>query len=301
MKKILITGSSGFLGSKIYNYFRNHKYKTLRLDRSSEVDFCCDLSTEIPNLDKDFDLVIHCAGKAHITPKTVDEKQEFYNVNFEGTKNLLKGFRINGTPKYFIFISSVSVYGLSKGDFISETYPLLANDSYGKSKIKAEEVIKDWSKKNKVKYTILRLPLLVGKNPPGNLASMIKALNKGYYFNIGGGKARRSMIVVNDVIKFILLIYNKGGTYNLTDGVHPSYYELSFVFNKFNNKNPPLNMPLIIAKMVAKIGDLIQIIPINTLKLGKLTSTLTFDDSKSRKVVNFKAQSVLDFLKKNKI
>ena len=60
-------------------------------------------------------------------------------------------------------------------------------------------------------------------------------------------------------------------------------------------------MPLIIAKMVAKIGDLIQIIPINTLKLGKLTSTLTFDDSKSRKVVNFKAQSVLDFLKKNKI
>ena len=39
MKKILITGSSGFLGSKIYNYFSNHKYKTLKLDRSSEVDF----------------------------------------------------------------------------------------------------------------------------------------------------------------------------------------------------------------------------------------------------------------------
>jgi hypothetical protein len=41
----------------------------------------------------------------------------------------------------------------------------------------------------------LVLPLLVGENPRGNLGVMMRAIDKGYYFNIGGGKARKSMVL----------------------------------------------------------------------------------------------------------
>lgn len=295
MNKInILTGSSGFLGKSI---LKNSNIDFLTLGRTKNSDIVNDLVINIPNL-KNINLIIHCAGLAHFTPNNNEDEKLFYNTNVVGVKNLLSAFSINNLPRKFVLISSVSVYGLIQGESINEATPLLAKDSYGKSKIEAEQIVKNWCKEHNVKYTILRLPLVLGYNPPGNLGSMIKAIKKGYYFNIAGGNAKKSMVLASDVAKFILNAAEVGGTFNLTDGKHPTFIELSKNISLQIGKSFIPNMPLFIANVLAKIGDILgNAFPINSNKLSKITSTLTFDDSKARMAFGWNPTSVLDGFK----
>lgn len=263
------------------NNFENISVIT-KLGRSDNNDIICDLSSHKPIfIQQSFDIVIHASGLAHeVIFKNNYNKHLLVNVT--GTKNLLEGLT-KVKIKKFVFISSVSVYGLIEGLNIKESSPLLANDLYGISKIKAEKIIKKWCTKHNVICTILRLPLIVGANPPGNLNLMIKGIQKGYYFNISGGNAKKSMVLASDISKFILKAAEVGGTYNLTDGMHPSFNELSKYISQHFGKSFVPNMPLFIANVLAKIGDILgNTFPINSNKLSKITSTLTFDDSKAR-------------------
>lgn len=297
---ILLTGANGFLGQIIINKL-SKDINFFTLSRTCG-DYKVTLEKETPNFKQKNDIVIHAAGKAHSIPRTEIEKKQFHEVNVLGTLNLLKGLEKIGVPKQFVFISSVSVYGQEIGIMISEAHPLQAKDSYGLSKIEAENLIIKWCDKHNVICTILRLPLLVGKNPPGNLGAMLRALNSGYYFNIGGGKARKSMVLAADVASFILFVAPVGGIYNLTDGFNPTFYELSTVIAERKNKRKSLNLPLSIAKLMGYFGDLLgENAPINSLKVKKITSDLTFDDSKARKSLNWNPASVLEYLKKNTI
>lgn len=296
---ILVTGANGFLGKHILKELDNSNISTLA--RSSG-DLKISLEKEIPNFDFFFEVVIHAAGKAHSLPKTEAEKNQFHQVNVIGTQNLLKGLENSILPKKFVFISSVSVYGQEIGENIDEKFPLGATDPYGLSKIEAEILVQDWCNKNQIICTILRLPLLVGKNPPGNLGAMIKAIEKGFYFNIDGGIAKKSMVLAEDVAAFIPKVATIGGIYNLTDGVHPDFKELSIALSKQKKKKTPLNMPLFITKLIGYVGDVIgDKAPINSLKIKKITSDLTFDDSKARELLGWKPQSVLEYLKNNSL
>lgn len=298
--EILLTGANSFLGRSIVNEL-NSDHNISSLSRSSG-NYKVSLENEIPNFNKKFDLVIHAAGKAHSVPKTAFEKKQFHDINVLGTQNLLKGIEKIGLPKQFVFISSVAVYGKESGKNINEEVPLLAKDAYGLSKIRAEKMVIEWCSKHNVICTILRLPLLVGKNPPGNLGDMLIAINKGYYFNIGGGEARKSMVLAQDVAVFIPKIALVGGVYNLTDGVHPNFKELSAALMQTKNKSKLLNLPIFLAKILGHIGDVLgEKAPINSLKLKKITSDLVFDDAKARNKFGWKPQEVLEYLKNNNI
>lgn len=293
---VLLTGSSGFLGSSIVRELSNKQISFLTIGKNIKSDIICDLSIKVPIINLCyFDLVVHAAGKAHFIPKTGLGKIQFYNDNINITQNLLKGLEIAGYPKQFVFISSVAVYGRFTGDNILENHRLEAIDPYGSSKIKSEEIVLEWCKKNNVICTILRLPLLVGNNPPGNLGAMIKGVKRGYYFNVGGGKAKKSMVLVEDVAKVILDVAKIGGIYNLTDGYHPSFSELSYYISIQLGKRKPMNVSNWLAVFVAKVGDLIgRNAPLNTSKLKKITSDLTFDDSKARNAFGWNPSYVLE-------
>jgi nucleoside-diphosphate-sugar epimerase len=297
---ILLTGANGFLGNAILKTLkRNHQILSLSRN-SGEYQVCLD--KQLPSFYHSFDLVIHAAGKAHSVPRTEEEKKQFHEVNVNGTKNLLKGLENIQMPKQFVFISSVSVYGQEFGIGINEEHRLEATDAYGLSKIEAELLVMEWCEKHKVACTILRLPLLVGENPPGNLGAMIKAIDKGYYFNVGGGKARKSMVLSEDVAAFIPKVATIGGTYNLTDGAHPHFYELSVAISKQKNKKKSYNLPLFMAKMIGIIGDILgDKAPINSLKIKKITSDLTFDDTKAREIAGWNPHRVLEYFERNEI
>jgi nucleoside-diphosphate-sugar epimerase len=291
---ILITGANGFLGKIIRNVLNNNNIITL--SRTNSI-LKFDLSNSIPLIDTHIDLVIHSAGKAHLSPISNDEILSFHTTNVIGTKNLLNGM-VAKPPKQFVFISSVSVYGLITGQNVKESTTLQARDPYGRSKIEAEEVVKKWCYEHNVICTILRLPLLVGENPPGNLGAMIRGIKIGYYFNIAGGNAKKSMVLATDVAKFILKAAEIGGTYNLTDGHHPTFNELSKNIASKMGKSYVPNLPKLFAYLLAKFGDhLGNKFPINSDKFLKITSTLTFDDTKARIAFGWNPSSVLDSFK----
>lgn len=294
---ILLTGASGFLGGYIYNTLID-RFEIDTISRSGST-FDVDLSFASPQLGKNYDLIIHNAGKAHMVPKTVEERNSFFKINVNGTKNLLIALEQNQTlPQSFIFISTVATYGVDVGENINEETPLKASDPYGRSKIEAEQIILDWCSRNNVICTILRLPLIAGANPPGNLKSLVNGIDKGYYFNIAGGKAQKSIVLAMDVANILPVVSKIGGIYNLTDGYHPTFAELASSIAHQLGRPMPFNMPYSIANFIAKIGDLIgEKSPINTSKLRKMTSNLTFDDSKARKLLLWNPTSVLKSFK----
>ncbi len=293
--KYLLTGTTGFLGKIILDTLSDSEFITLG---RAGCDVIADLSSEIPVISI-CETVIHAAGKAHSIPATEEEKRAFYSVNVNGTLNLLMGLEQNDLlPRSFVFISSVAVYGKATGNSIDENTALLAIDAYGRSKIEAEQIIQDWCKKNNVICAILRLPLIAGPHPPGNLKAMIQGIQKGYYFNIAGGKARKSMVLAEDVARIIPRAAEIGEVYNLTDGYHPSFSELSLLIAEQSGKRKPYNIPQWLAKLMAKTGDTIgTTAPINSDKLRKITSDLTFDDSKARRELGWNPGPVLEGFK----
>ena len=157
-----------------------------------------------------------------------------------------------GTPAYKIASGDMTNFPLIK--YVSQTEkPMIISN--GMSKIEAEALNVKWAKKYAIKFLIFRLPLIAGINPIGNLGSMINGIKKGYYFNIGRGGAKKSIVLASDIA---LLIKNlsenmPSGIYNLTDGYHPSFRELSNVIAGKLNKPQPYSLPLKFVKVVSEI------------------------------------------------
>jgi nucleoside-diphosphate-sugar epimerase len=296
--KILLTGASGFLGRYVVNEFKKIGHEIYALGKKDS-DINVNIETEFSLRKYNIDYVIHIAGKAHIFPRSQSDIRSFWDVNVKGTQNLLRSLEEN-PPKRIVFISTVAVYGKTYGVLLDENTPVLALDPYGQSKIQAEANILDWSFRHNVICTILRLPLVYGENPPGNLNSMIQGIKKGYYFNISGGHTRKSMVRADDVARFILPASEVGGIYHLTDGYHPSFKEISHIIGASIGRKSIPNLPLWIAKIIAKIGDFLgPKFPFNSDKLKKITSELTFDDSLARANFGWNPKPVFmdDYLK----
>src|ERR1022692_4534122 len=122
--KYLVTGGTGFLGRYIVRHLQasgNDVFITARhpiLPNHIKADFennILELSRD-SSQDFSFDYVIHAAGIAHFVPKSAAEKNSFFEINVNGTKLLLNQLeKLTRLPKSFVFISSVSVYGLETG------------------------------------------------------------------------------------------------------------------------------------------------------------------------------------------
>jgi nucleoside-diphosphate-sugar epimerase len=292
---MLLTGKTGFLGEIISDALTNYEIDGLGVRPNNEIR--CDLSSNIPDITKKYDLVVHAAAKAHdLSPKRSRNK-EFFDVNYNGTINLTKGIEKSGFfPDQFVFISTVSVYGVDNGEAIGEDFPLNGKSPYAKSKILAEQWIQNWSNKHKVNLIILRLPLVVGRDAPGNLRALINGIKTGRYFSIGRADAHKSMVWAEDIAKLIPELLNKNGVFNLTDGDHPTIGQIEDIVSAAFNKRKPIKVSLKVAKVIGSIGDLIPGFPFNSDKLLKLNSNLTFDDKKARELLNWKPSKVIDNL-----
>ena len=290
---LLFTGASGFLGNNIIHLL-NGTYNIISVGLSPQDNYLVDIATDIPTFTDAFDVVFHAAGKAHSVPKTEAEKRLFFDVNLQGTKHLCTALERSGIPKAFIFISTVAVYGCDSGENITEEYPLNGTTPYALSKIKAEKYLEEWCAMYNVKLSILRPSLIVGPNPPGNLGAMIHGIKSGKYVSIAGGKAKKSVLMVQDIANLIPLLIEKGGTYNVCDSYQPSFRELELVVCRQLNKKRPLSIPYWFAKTMAIVGDYLgERAPINSLKLRKITHSLTFSNEKAMRELGWKPMNVL--------
>lgn len=295
-KLLLITGIHGFVGSQLIPLLKSN-YNIYGLDIINKLNndivdtIHWDSLERVPKCD----VVLHLSGKAHSVPKTAEEVQVFYDVNLGLTKKLCAGLEKSGVPKSFVFVSTVAVYGLEAGENITEDFPLNGTSPYALSKIQAEQFLTEWCNRHNVILTILRPSLIAGSNPPGNLGAMINGIKTGKYLSIGGGKARKSVLMVQDIANLIPLVADKGGVYNVCDSQHPSFHELEELICRQLNKSGVFSVPFCVAKLLASVGDLLgKYAPINSDKLYKITKSLTFSNEKARSILGWEPLSVLD-------
>lgn len=294
MAKLLFTGASGFLGANLKPLLRNDfEVKTLGLTDGD--DYKVNIANSVPDIDIHFDVVLHAAGKAHMVPKSEEENKLFFDINYQGTVNLCRALEKSGLPKAFIFISTVAVYGLEAGENITEEHPLNGDTPYALSKIRAEEFLADWCAQNNVTLAIIRPSLIAGPNPPGNLGAMIKGIKTGAYLSISGGKARKSVLMVQDIARLLPALIDKGGIYNVCDDSQPTFRELELLIAKQLGKRPPISIPYWLAKSMALVGDLLgKRAPINSLKLSKIIESLTFSNEKAKRELGWQPMSVVE-------
>lgn len=303
---ILLTGASGFLGRQIYRILaQQHTITTVGRTACSPRHIHCDLAEQVPALPAEpFDLVINAAGKANSVPRSAIERAEYQRVNVVGTAHLLTALEKQPVlPKSIVHISTVLVYGRSVGELLPETTPLEATDPYGLSKIEAEKLLHAWTARMGVRLAILRLPLVVAEPLSGNLASMQKAIRQGYYVRIGDGLIYRSMVRADDVADVVLRAAAVGGTFNLTDGYHPTVRELEETLAKRLGRVIPVPViPVAFARVIASLGDRInnggvRRFPLDAIALQKLTSSLTFSDELAREQLDWNPRSALDLIR----
>lgn len=297
MEKLLFTGASGFLGYNIRSILeKNYDVHTIGL--SDEDDIKINMAKEVPPINTHYDVVLHAAGKAHTVPQTEEERQVFFDVNYQGTVNLCKALERVGVPKSLVFISTVAVYGCENGELITEQHPLEGDSPYAKSKIMAEEFLMGWCAQNGVVLGILRPSLLAGRNAPGNLGAMVKGIQKGFYLNIAGGKVKKSILMAEDIAYLLPLLKEKGGIYNVCDSYQPTFGEISISVAKQLGKHNPISIPYWVAWCMAKVGDLLgSKAPVNSYKLDKMTKSLTFSNDKARRELGWEPLDVLSHYK----
>ena len=168
MKKILVTGGAGYIGSKICYDLTDLGYKVFIVDNlitghkklinKRAKFYLCDILdykqlNEIIKKNHITD-IIHLAASLDVEESSKNPLKYFIN-NVEGTENLLKA-SVNNNVKNFIFSSTCAVYGNIKANSVNEKSPTEPISYYGKTKLLCELLIKDYSFKYKLSSTILR-------------------------------------------------------------------------------------------------------------------------------------------------
>jgi len=218
MKKVLITGYTGFIGNSLLAKLAGTTCQIITLGRKPEektkfypVDF--ELPFDCSEALNGVDLVLHCAARAHMMDghhkgeQLVDMYRE---INFKATVNLAMQ-AANAKVKRFIFLSSIKVNGnatdLNKP--FSEAVISQPSDPYGLSKYEAEIELMKIAKQTKMEVVIIRPPLVYGPYVKGNFLSILKAVEKEYPLPLGAiNKNRRSFIALDNLVDFILLCSN---------------------------------------------------------------------------------------------
>lgn len=303
--RCLVTGASGFLGRYLVEGLQQAGYQVTGLGRRSlpGVGWVAGDLTRPLAFDpgeRAFQLVVHAAGLAHATSRP---GKDFFRVNAEGTRNLLLALdRLPSLPESFVLISTVAVYGRLCGESLSEDTASGARDPYGASKAAAETITREWAKIRKIRVTILRLPLVYGENPPGNLGAMSTAIRRGRYAGIRPGTARRSVVWARDVASILPRAAGTGGIYHLTDGEHPSFRQFEEAYAARYGIEPPPVLPRAAARLIAWAGDPLTSIlgarvPLNSDRFRKMTSTLTFADDHARARLGWQPTRVLTLIR----
>ena len=296
MTKYLVTGSTGFVGSRLLGLLKTIE-SDVRLLARSKVD---NYETAVCNLRKDripkhalesIDTVFHLAGFAHDMQDPSKVKNLYHTVNVEATVELAKLAAESGV-KRFVFVSSVKAGGLPLSEHCaSEGDQNDPEGVYGKTKREAELKLLKIGKESDMHVSIIRPSLVYGPNAKGNLQLMLSGVKKGWFPPLPETGNKRSMIHVDDLVLAILLVANddraNGEIFIATDGVPYSSREIyNAMCSALDKSIPKWSIPKFLFDMASLINPRIK------YKLNKLLGDECYSSTKLE-ALGFKAQKTL--------
>lgn len=311
-KRILLTGSTGFVGSVITAQFKNSDSQLCPVVRYIKDDSPqsaievgdIDGNTDYSRALSGVDVVIHVAARAHImNDESSDPLAEYRKVNVEGSENLARQAAAAGV-KRFVFISSVKVSGESttaKSPY-SELMKSAPEDAYGQSKYEAEEMLKQVSADTGMDVVIIRPPLVYGAGVKANFLSLLKLSSLSLPLPFGAVNNKRSMVYVENLVDFIIRCIDHPNAANQTflvsDGEDLSLKSLITYIRKAMGKSPLLlPVPVGLFKLAGKLTGKSGVV-------DRLVGDLQVDSSKARELLDWTppftveqgiAATVLDF------
>jgi UDP-glucose 4-epimerase len=287
-ERVLITGASGFVGYHlIIEALHNNLEvfaavrKSSRIDHLKEFDiqyvypdFSSVTSLKKDILEKKYNYVIHAAGVTRAR-----NAKEYNTINADYTANLAQAVIDTGQNIKFVFVSSLAAIGPLNNieGIITEGTPPNPITAYGKSKLLAEQKLRDLSGLN---YTILRPTAVYGPRDTG-IYIFFKQLSKGIEPYIGRAEQILSFIYVADLAKACFKALHNGDnqTYNLSDNHAYNRYELGNAIKEISGRKTAkfhlsVNFVKLIAAIAEKVSSLSNKSPIlNIEKLNELTGT----------------------------
>ena len=283
---ILITGSSGFIGSKLCSYFLKKKITFYGLDKKAHINKKNFYSCNILNKDELYTIlkkikpkyIIHAAARTDLKGKNLID----YEENYLGTENIIKSANQINSVKRIIFFSTLLV---NKVDYNPKNLKDYNPDTcYGQSKVLMEKII--LKSKINAKWCIVRPTTIWGPGLNNHFKKFLKLINYGLYFNISNRKTLKSYgYIENTVYQIYKLIYSdsrffNSKTYYLAD-YNPLCLEdwanqISIILR--GKKNIEINYKVL--KFFAFFGDVfekfyIRVFPLNSRRLNNMTINLT--------------------------
>lgn len=282
VKSILLTGHTGFLGSVIYKELKK-SFEVVTLGRNTSCDYQVDFSNwdGILDLKHSIDAIVHIAGLAH---GKSNSDQQMIDVNSGSVEKLLNLSHLYAI-KNFVLISSVAVYGRSYGLNIDEFTLPKPLHSYGRSKLLAEKMTLQWASQDENRCNVnLRLPLILGSNPPGNLGRLQKSISSGSHIFLKGNEAQKSIVLASDVANFISQWLSKSkkesGTINLCNQTAPTF---NWIENAIAESGGYIYRNRLRIKFLWKTVNWMKAkLNISIPFIGKLFYPLTFSDQLAR-------------------
>jgi len=146
------------------------------------------------------DTVIHLVAKTHDFSAGEDREDEYRLINVTGTRNMLEACDREAV-RHVVYFSSVKAMAEEAEGILDESFPPHPTTAYGRTKLEAEEALRQFGREHGIKTTTLRLPLVYGPGNKGNVYRMIEAVDRGRFAIIGRGDNRRSMVYVENVVE----------------------------------------------------------------------------------------------------
>ena len=277
MKKLSISGLSGFIGKNFHNKF-NNIYNITNLDRK--------ILNDINNICfNEIDSVIHFAG---ISKDIQNYSKEYYRVNTQLTVDLFNLF-INSNAKKFIFLSTIKTISDNNSDLLTEDLNANPMYDYGKSKLLAENYLLSQNIPNNKKFYILRPTLIHGVDNKGNLNLLYKFISKKLPWPLGAYENKRSYCSIDNLLFIIQELIERddipSGIYNICDNDPISTNELVEIISNIKMIKPKiLKIPKIYITLISNIGTFLNL-PFNNFMLEKLTNSCIVSNKKILSVI----------------
>lgn len=317
MRKVLVTGGTGFLGKRLAITLKELGYDVTATGRNTKagqelenqgITFVKnDLSDEITTVAicKNKEYVFHCGALS----ASWGPYEDFYQSNVIGTKNIIKGCHTHGVNR-LIHTSSPSIYAMNKDTFgVKETatLPKVKVNAYAETKYEAEKLI-DAAYENGLPVISIRPRAIFGPNDSNILPRLLQANKEKKLPFIRGGKALIDVTYVDNVVTALLKCMNSpvetlGKTYNITNGEPMRFSTLvEQLFTKLDERIYRKDIPYPIAYSLASLLEFIAKIrrsdeePMLTrTTVQMLGRSVTLDISKAEKELNYKPEiSVAD-------
>ena len=305
IKKVLVTGSGGFIGHALCTRILTEGWQVRGTFRTESDVSRLPKGVEafsIGSIDSDtkwgdaltgIDTVVHLVGRVHVMDDvSADPLAEYRNVNVEGTKCLAVSSASAGV-KRFIFISSIKVNGEGRAAAYNEDDEAAPQDPYGVSKWEAEQELHKISHTTGIEVVILRPPLVYGPGVKANFYNLLKIVDRGIPLPFAKIDNLRSFIYLDNLIDVIITCIN-----------HPRAEGRTFLVNDREDVSTP-ELIRKIASALGKPARLFSIPPFLMRLAGKFTGksaaidrllgSLTIDSTKIRKELGWKPPYTMEY------